>query len=40
MALRFVPREPYQNIDEALEKVAGFVKGYKEQKGICTAYTD
>lgn len=36
--LRYVPREPYRNLDEALEKVAGFSKGFKEQKGIWWTY--
>lgn len=36
--LRYVPRDPYRNMDEALEKVAGFTKGFKEQKGIWWTY--
>jgi len=32
--LRFVPRDLYTDYDEALEKIAGFTKGFKEKKGI------
>ena len=38
-AVKYVPREPYTHLDEALEKVAGFNRGYEEGTAICWAYT-
>ncbi len=33
-AIRHVPRAAYENMEEAVEKVAGFTQGFKQQKGI------
>jgi [ribosomal protein S5]-alanine N-acetyltransferase len=32
--IRFVPRALYESMDEALEKVAGFTSGFRQEKGI------
>lgn len=37
-ALRYVPRAPYVHLDEAVEKVAGFIKGFRDRNGIWWAF--
>ncbi len=32
--LRYVPRDPYESLDQAVEKVDGFARGFADHKGI------